>query len=100
VIPNSFDHIFEHIQAAPDNVDYMINAQYLEIYNEEVKQLTQAEVPSKIRGNSNLIHIQVRDLIGTNCTDQLQLKEDPNKGVYVKGLTTVAVSHWRARPSL
>jgi kinesin family protein 3/17 len=69
VIPNSFDHIFEHIQAAADNLDFMINAQYLEIYNEEV-----------------------RDLIGDNSTEQLQLKEDPKKGVYVKGLTTVAVT--------
>jgi hypothetical protein len=68
VIPNSFSHIFEQVKASTD-VEYLIRCSYLEIYNEEVKDLL---------GNQK---------VPTKC----ELKEDPQKGVFVKGLTDVVV---------
>jgi kinesin family protein 3/17 len=68
VIPNSFSHIFECVKAATD-VQYLIRCSYLEIYNEEIK-----------------------DLLGNQKNpNKCDIKEDPAKGVFVKGLTDVVV---------
>jgi kinesin family protein 3/17 len=70
VIPNSFTHIFDTVRASTD-VEYLIRCSYLEIYNEEIKDL----------------------LGGHNKKDnaKCELKEDPQRGVFVKGLTDVVV---------
>jgi len=60
VIPNSFDHIFSHI-ARSQNQQYLVRASYLEIYQEEI-----------------------RDLLSKDQTKRLELKERPDIGVYVK----------------
>jgi kinesin family protein 3/17 len=65
VIPRSFDHIFETIDITKDK-EFLIRCSYLEIYNEDV-----------------------RDLLGTDTKQKLDLKESPDHGVYVKGLTQV-----------
>mmetsp|Transcript_27270 Transcript_27270/g.56059 ORF Transcript_27270/g.56059 Transcript_27270/m.56059 type:complete len:966 (-) Transcript_27270:197-3094(-) len=67
VIPNSFEQIFENIKADPET-EYLIRCSYLEIYNEEI-----------------------RDLLGDDTKAKLDLKEDPDKGVHVKGLTDKVV---------
>lgn len=69
VIPNSFNHIFEAIKGSSD-VQYLIRCSYLEIYNEEV-----------------------RDLLVTDQKNapKCEIKEDPAKGIYVKGLSSVPV---------
>lgn len=46
----------------------MVRCSYLEIYNE-----------------------QILDLLSKNNGENLAIKEDPNKGIYVKDLTTVIV---------
>jgi kinesin family protein 3/17 len=38
IIPNSFQHIFDKIALA-DNAQYLVRASYLEIYNEEIRDL-------------------------------------------------------------
>ena len=64
VIPNSFSHIFEFINASRD-IEFLVRCSYLEIYNEEIK-----------------------DLLGDQKTQlKCELKEDPQKGVFVKNLT-------------
>ena len=63
VIPRTFDHIFNRA-ATTTTVKYLIHASYLEIYNEEV-----------------------RDLLGKDVKRKLELKEHPSKGVYVQGLS-------------
>jgi len=45
-------------------VKYLVHASYLEIYNEEI-----------------------RDLLGKDVKHKLDLKEHPDKGVYVQGMT-------------
>ncbi|KAG7155446.1 kinesin-like protein KIF3B isoform X2 [Homarus americanus] len=62
VIPNSFEHIFNHI-ARSSNQQYLIRASYLEIYQEEI-----------------------RDLLGKDQKRRLELKERPDTGVFVKDL--------------
>ena len=63
IIPRAFDHIFDHI-AVTSGTKYLVHSSYLEIYNEEV-----------------------RDLLGRDVKKKLDLKEHPDKGVYVAGLS-------------
>lgn len=64
VIPNSFEHVFSHISKSV-NQQYLVRASYLEIYQEEV-----------------------RDLLSKNQGKYLELKERPDTGVYVKDLSS------------
>merc|ERR1712025_68217 len=64
VIPNSFDHIFQHI-ARTENQQYLVRASYLEIYQEEI-----------------------RDLLSKDQSKRLELKERTDSGVYVKDLSS------------
>ncbi|KAL7988286.1 hypothetical protein Chor_007205 [Crotalus horridus] len=87
IIPRAFEHLFESVQklqfnnfvclikklsylshyslaTCAENTKFLVRASYLEIYNEEI-----------------------RDLLGPNTKQKLELKEHPEKGVYVKGLS-------------
>ena len=65
MIPQSFDQIFAEVALNEDPTKrFLVTTSYLEIYNEEV-----------------------RDLLGKDTKAALPLKEDPERGVYVKGLT-------------
>ncbi|KAK1801674.1 hypothetical protein P4O66_022321 [Electrophorus voltai] len=64
VIPNSFEHIFTHISRS-QNQQYLVRASYLEIYQEEI-----------------------RDLLSKDQSHRLELKERPDTGVYVKDLSS------------
>ncbi|XP_044762594.1 osmotic avoidance abnormal protein 3 isoform X2 [Coccinella septempunctata] len=68
VISRAFEHIFEAI-AVTTGVKYLAIISYLEIYNEQIRDLL---LPT--------------DKISANCT--LSLKETPNEGVTVPGLTS------------
>ncbi|KAI5612408.1 kinesin-like protein KIF3B isoform X1 [Silurus asotus] len=71
VIPNSFEHIFTHISRS-QNQQYLVRASYLEIYQEEI-----------------------RDLLAKDQSRRLELKERPDTGVYVKDLSSfVTKSVW------
>ncbi|TRY66924.1 hypothetical protein TCAL_08038 [Tigriopus californicus] len=64
VIPRSFEHIFTHISASSDE-QYLVRASYLEIYQEEI-----------------------RDLLSKDQSQRLELKERPDTGIYVKDLSS------------
>ncbi|XP_074847628.1 kinesin-like protein KIF3C isoform X2 [Carettochelys insculpta] len=64
VIPSSFDHIFTHISRS-QNQQYLVRASYLEIYQEEI-----------------------RDLLAKDQSKKLELKENPETGVYIKDLSS------------
>lgn len=64
VIPNSFEHIFTHISHS-QNQQYLVRASYLEIYQEEI-----------------------RDLLSKDQSRRLELRERPDKGVYVSDLSS------------
>lgn len=65
VIPNSFEHIFTHISRS-QNQQYLVRAAYLEIYQEEI-----------------------RDLLSEDQSRRLELRERPDTGVYVPDLLSI-----------
>lgn len=67
-MPRSFNDVFECIAKDSDQTQFLVRASYIEIYNEEV-----------------------RDLLAKNPKNRLELHEDPDKGVYVKELSYFAV---------
>jgi hypothetical protein len=69
IIPNSFQHIFDYIASARDQ-QFLVRASYLEIYNEEI-----------------------RDLLSKDPKNSLDLKENVDSGVYVKDLTSFVVKN-------
>ncbi|XP_040261699.1 kinesin-like protein KIF3A isoform X2 [Bufo bufo] len=70
IIPNSFAHIFGHIAKAEGDTRFLVRVSYLEIYNEEV-----------------------RDLLGKDQTQRLEVKERPDVGVYIKDLSGYVVNN-------
>lgn len=64
IIPNSFEHIFTHISRS-QNQQYLVRASYLEIYQEEI-----------------------RDLLAKDHSKKLELKESADSGVYIKDLSS------------
>lgn len=70
IIPNSFAHIFGHIAKAEGDTRFLVRVAYLEIYNEEVK-----------------------DLLGKDQNARLEVKERPDVGVYVKDLSAFVVNN-------
>lgn len=73
IIPNAFDHIYGCIDDQ-SNLDkkFLVRCSYVEIYNEEI-----------------------RDLLGPDPNAKLDLKENPQKGVFVKDLTIITVKSIR-----
>jgi kinesin family protein 3/17 len=61
IVYRAFDHIFETIQCT-EGTKYLVHASYLEIYNEAI-----------------------RDLLGKDVKEKLELKEHPDRGVYIPG---------------
>ncbi|XP_041444665.1 kinesin-like protein KIF3A isoform X3 [Xenopus laevis] len=70
IIPNSFAHVFGHIAKAEGDTRFLVRVSYLEIYNEEVK-----------------------DLLGKDQTQRLEVKERPDVGVYIKDLSGYVVNN-------
>jgi kinesin family protein 3/17 len=76
IIPNSFQHIFDYVSAS-QNQQYLVRASYLEIYNEEI-----------------------RDLLSKDPKNSLEVKENIDTGVYVKDLTSFVVKNVAGKPSV
>lgn len=68
IIPRSFKQIFQTVDSAAKDTRFLIACSYLEIYNEEI-----------------------RDLLANDPSKRLDLKESKDKGVYVKDLSTAIV---------
>uniref|UniRef100_A0ABM5F8U9 Kinesin-like protein n=1 Tax=Pogona vitticeps TaxID=103695 RepID=A0ABM5F8U9_9SAUR len=65
VLPLAFEHIFTHIARSQNNRQYLVRASYLEIYQEEI-----------------------RDLLAKDQSKRMELKESPEAGVYIKDLSS------------
>ncbi|XP_048589279.1 kinesin-like protein KIF3A [Nematostella vectensis] len=70
IVPNSFAHIFGHIAKVDGHVRFLVRVSYLEIYNENV-----------------------RDLLGKDQNAKLEVKERPDIGVYVKDLSSYVMNN-------
>lgn len=71
IIPNCFKHIFGYIDSNNDGMKFLVRCSYLEIYNEEIHDLLVDN--------------------GKAPPNKLELKEDPNKGLFVKDLNCLIV---------
>ena len=67
IIPNAFEHIFDHIALNGSNDKYLVRASYFEIYNEEIIDLL------------------------AKSSQRLELHESDSGAVFVKDLTDVVV---------
>lgn len=68
IIPNSFAHIFGYIAKARDDIKFLVRVSYFEIYNEEIHDLLSKK------------------------SQNLEIKERPDVGVYIKDLSTYIVN--------
>lgn len=70
IIPKAFKHVFGYIDGnTDDNKKFLVRCSYLEIYNENILDLLNAKEQTK-----------------------LEVKEDPDKGIFVKDLTNRVVN--------
>ncbi|XP_049826258.1 kinesin-II 85 kDa subunit-like [Aethina tumida] len=69
IIPNIFSHMFSEISKSNKNMSYLVTVTYMEIYNE-----------------------QVRDLLSDNPHNKLTIRERADVGVYVKDLLGFSVN--------
>ncbi|CAK61968.1 unnamed protein product (macronuclear) [Paramecium tetraurelia] len=67
ITPRTFDHIIKVIEGTP-NIQFLVRCSYLELYNEEV-----------------------RDLLSPNHLTKLELREKPEQGIFVKDLSKIVV---------
>ena len=67
IIPNAFSHIFGFIKTEGESKKFLVRCSFVEIYNEEV-----------------------RDLL-VSKSKKLDIREDPKKGIFVKELTYVTL---------
>lgn len=56
IIPNSFAHIFDHIAKCQQDKTFLVRVSYLEIYNEEIRDLL---AKNPVHG----LEIKVRNII-------------------------------------
>jgi kinesin family protein 3/17 len=70
IMPRSFEDVFKSIESDSVKTQFLVRASYLEIYNEDV-----------------------RDLLSKNPKNKLDLHEKPDSGVYVRDLSYFAVKN-------
>jgi len=69
ILPNTFEYIFNSVDTASENVEFLVRASFLEVYMDEVYDLLNSSQQRK----------------------KMKLKLDANKKAYVAELTTVVV---------
>ena len=67
VIPNAFSHLFEYVKGT-QGIEFLVRCSYLEIYNEEV-----------------------RDLLDPEADKKCDIREDAKRGIFVSNLSEVVV---------
>ena len=68
IIPRTFDHIFNSINNAGSNRQFLVRVSFMELYNEEI-----------------------RDLLNRNAKNKLEIREKPESGLYVKDLSNFMI---------
>jgi kinesin family protein 3/17 len=77
IIPRSVRHIFSCIDAQSGSKKFLVRCSYLEIYNEMILDL--------------LTSFGANGKQDPKAGENLKIKEDPNKGIFVQDLTHVIV---------
>lgn len=68
IVPRVVDEIFTFISESPENLEFIVKIQMLEIYMEEI-----------------------RDLLNPHSKKKIRIRESPAKGIYVENLAEVSV---------
>jgi hypothetical protein len=82
IMPQSFGHIISAVSEAGKNVEFLVRCSFLEIYKEDVVDLLNHErclPPSSLA---------VLTLVDLSNRKSLAVKEDKDRGVFVKDLST------------
>mmetsp|Transcript_10696 Transcript_10696/g.10809 ORF Transcript_10696/g.10809 Transcript_10696/m.10809 type:complete len:126 (-) Transcript_10696:2073-2450(-) len=76
IMPKAFNHVFE-IAGSSQNKDkqFLVRCSFIEIYNEEIRDLL--------------------NLDQTGMKKRLEIKENPNKGVYIKDCSMRIVKNYQ-----
>ncbi|GAB5566692.1 kinesin-like protein KIF3A isoform X5 [Prionailurus iriomotensis] len=104
IIPNSFAHIFGHIAKAEGDTRFLVRVSYLEIYNEEVRDLLGKDQTQRLEvlATTTLAFSYYHsDQSGKTLYQQkdddwlkaLSVKERPDVGVYIKDLSAYVVNN-------
>lgn len=80
------DHTFVMISEAPDNLEFAISVQMLEIYNEKIKDLLDSKPFELSELNKQLIHSPLAK------KNDLKIRNDKKRGLYVDGATEIYVT--------
>uniref|UniRef100_A0A915D0Q4 Kinesin-like protein n=1 Tax=Ditylenchus dipsaci TaxID=166011 RepID=A0A915D0Q4_9BILA len=66
IIPNSFAHIFDHIAKCKHDKTFLVRVSFLEIYNEEVRDLLVRPSPSQSKNVSVNLEVKERPDVGAD----------------------------------
>ena len=89
IIPNAFQHIFDKVAVAEERQHFLVRASYLEIYNEEIRDLLCGTMSENISRVNELVNPHI--FRSKEPKNRLDLKENVDSGVYVKNLTSFVV---------
>lgn len=84
MIPRAFEHIFEAV-ASDTSKKFLIRASYLEIYNENIRDLIGKDFKTTLELHVGNVSVRLGVPLGFICL--FQIKEHPEKGVYISDLS-------------
>lgn len=81
IIPNTFSHIFTQISRASGERSFVVTVTYLEIYNEDVRDLLSSNPNAKLEVRERLdVGVYVKDLMGFTVDSIESITELMNRG--------------------
>jgi hypothetical protein len=99
IIPRAVSRIFDQLATSTDKSTFVVQASYVQLYCEAVYDLLQGYAPSNaITGDSSISAFMSPGGINSSSvgafssSSSLQIREDPETGVFVEGATWVSVS--------
>lgn len=79
IVPRIVDNLFEHIRLNPNKVQFRITTSFLQVYMEQITDLL-APIPFENNKTSHSAR-------GVSPNKTLMIREDPQTGIFVHGLT-------------
>lgn len=84
-MPKMINHLFNRIaRKSLQNHNYKVTCSYVQIYNERIYDLLAPEKPTSQQQRR-------QSLLSSSVEDDLLLRENPDSGIYVEGLSEYTV---------
>lgn len=81
IIPNTFSHIFSQISRSSGEKSFVVTVTYLEIYNEDVRDLLSSNPNAKLEVRERVdVGVYVKDLMGFTVDSIESIAELMNRG--------------------